>query len=224
MEYIFMQKELPEVRKKRLSLLNNIVLAANYIDIIVYYAILCYSNYLAVPVDKAIFDEKGWFWSYIIARYAVGGLQLLSGIFLLISVFVIRSFLVEQGLKDQVNHQAMIIHSVSFSLYNLAIVVYYAFYFNYELQLTASSFKSALYAWTVTTYTNFFAQLCLIWIFLQFRTKKERDTNAINLDDVKCSVVRIEEFEDMLPKNDAISKDTSSLLGNEPEIQKVEED
>lgn len=64
----------------------------------------------------------------------------------------------------------MTMHAVSFTLYNLSIIVFYVIYFiklsnkneEKEYQLTHNS----LIAWTVTTYLSFVAQLCLNWIFL----------------------------------------------------------
>jgi hypothetical protein len=124
----------------------------------------------------------------------------------------------------------MFVYSLSFTLYNLSIVAYYAVYLNFELQGTNESWNLALVAWTVTTYTNFFAELCLIWIALQFRIKaKDRSGTQALLEDVKCSVVRIEEFDAMLPMHDDrdMSKaQTASLLEShqeEPEVQHYED-
>lgn len=167
------------------------------------------------PID----DGGALFWFYILSRYSVGLLQLISGIFLLAAVFLIRSFLIEQGLKDQVNHKAMMIHSVSFSLYNLAIAVYYVVYFFFEANQNASTWQYALIAWISTTYTNFAAQLCLIWIFLQFRNKKSAAVSDVNMDDVRCSIVRIEEYEEVLPLDNITKTGTESFTGDEPELQ-----
>lgn len=91
----------------------------------------------------------------------------------------------------------MIIHSVSFSLYNVAIIVYYAELYVYDSAgQTPESIHNGLIAWSFVTYTNFVSQLCLVWIFLQFRSKSEREVMQQNFDDVKCSVVRMDSFDE----------------------------
>ena len=67
----------------------------------------------------------------------------------------------------------MCLHSVSFSLYNLSIVVFYFFFYFYETVPYESPeaddvTHDTLIAWTVTTYTNFVASMFLLWIFLKF--------------------------------------------------------
>lgn len=86
-------------------------------------------------------------------------------------MYIIRSFLMNQGLAEQVNYKAMTIHSVSFSLYNIAVCVYYAELFVYDISQSNDATRNGLIAWTFVTYTSFVSQLCLIWIFLQFRSK-----------------------------------------------------
>jgi hypothetical protein len=230
MEYIFMQKEMPRNRKDRLELMNKILYALNIGVIVAYYFTLLTGNIVATKTDNETnlleITHPWWFWTYLTTRYSTGILQLVSGVFLLAAVFLIRHFLVEQGLKDQCNHKAMIIHSVSFSLYNLAIIIYYVFFFVFELRTaygTQSQIDTAwvncLIAWCVTTWTNFFAQLCLIWIFMQFRPKEEKEAiDNSAYDDVRCSVVRLQEFDEPIAQNRS-KANTDSLVGDEPELQ-----
>lgn len=104
MEYIFMQKEIPDGRKRRLELLNKICLTLNYGVVIAYYLTLFMGNYISVVyMEGESFlapDNPFWFFVYIFTRYSEGAMQLVSGVFLLLAVFKIRSFLIEHGLKD----------------------------------------------------------------------------------------------------------------------------
>lgn len=92
--------------------------------------------------------------------------------------------MVDHGLGNQTNYRNMIIHSLSFSLYNAAIIVYYIFFTVFQTTVEyietpdglvcnnprwETTWANSLIAWITTTYTNFVAQLCLIWIFLMFR-------------------------------------------------------
>jgi uncharacterized membrane protein YqjE len=123
-------------------------------------------------------------------------MQLISGIFLLIAVNKIRSFLIEQGMQKQVNYQAMYLHGISFSLYNLSIILLYTFYTLWLLDENPTRARNAFYVWIVTTYTNFIAQLCLIWIFLQFREKEEEAYDEMptveETNEERVTIVRLE--------------------------------
>lgn len=176
MQYIFAQTEMPDERKQRLTLMNKILFAANVAVPVIYYFTLCDTNIIGTRSgEDPIFYGGTWFWVYTVSHYSVGGLQLLSGMFLLASVYIIRSFLVSQGLSDQVNYKAMIIHSVAFSAYNLAIIVYYMELYVYDSGgQTTEAIHNGLLAWSFVTYTNFLSQACLIWIFLQFRSRSEK--------------------------------------------------
>jgi len=142
-----------------------------------------YANWLYSCCGIDILASKSRLIMYSAFRYSVGFFQLVSGIFLLIAVAKIRSFLVESGLTHACNYKSMSLHAVSFSLYSLAIVVYYAALFLLNLSYnnpntTPEQFYQARVRFYITTiivcYTNFAAQLCLIYIFLQFREKNDQ--------------------------------------------------
>jgi len=182
-----------------------VLFAANIVASIGYNFVLLYVNWVFVKENYEPLYNPFWFWAYTITHYSVGALQLVSGIYLLVAVYLIRKFLVDQGMRNQVDYQSMTIHAVSFSLYNFAIIVLYVGYFIYlQIPLDAPAdyrFKVTRYcliAWIGTTYTNFAAQLCLIWIFLQFRNKSENFNasprlSKAELETYRNTVVRIED-------------------------------
>jgi len=98
----------------------------------VYYLILFYINWAnqatgTNPSETNMF----WLWTYTISHYSVGALQLVSGVFLLVAVYLIRRFLVDTGMGNHVNYQSMTLHAVSFTLYNVSVVCLYLSYFYY---------------------------------------------------------------------------------------------
>jgi hypothetical protein len=107
MQYIFKQVPMPARRFRNLVMLNRTLFVANIAVPVIYSAILCYGNYTVVhtqPPISPIGKGGAWFWPYMISRYSVGTLQLVSGVFLLVAVFMIRRFLVLQGFRNQVNY------------------------------------------------------------------------------------------------------------------------
>ena len=240
MQYIFEQTAMPKDKKQRLNILNKCMFAANCLMPLAYNFILWYTNFVSTRLfikDPCStynpLNDYSWMIPYFITRYSVGGLQLVSGIYLLISVYIIRRFLLEHGLGSQTNHKNMIIHSLSFTLYNLAIIIYYIFFTIFETTTEylendgvkicnnprwSETWANSLIAWNATTYTNFFAQLCLVWIFLLFRPRAEeedfgRSMTVAELDEVRCSIVRIEEFDE--PIEEKVKANTESFLDEE---------
>lgn len=181
MPFIYDQAEQPESQVKRLKLLNTLMLAINIFVPIVYSLVLIYINIVEVrdgasPISTSVLV----FWTYTVSHDMVGVLQLVSGIFLLVAVFKIRSFLLGAGMRTQVDYKTMTVHAASFILYSLTIILLYAIYFVYTsmpddiiLQKKQTITRDCLIVWISTCYTNLIAQACLIWIFLKFRTKKE---------------------------------------------------
>ena len=75
----------------------------------------------------------------------------------------------------------MIVHALSFGLYCLCLIVFYYAFFNYRYKVSHQEspnkeklFRNWFLTWIVVTYTNFFANICLIWIFFKFRDQEER--------------------------------------------------
>ena len=108
MQYVFKQVQMPQNSQKNMALLNRLLLTANIAMPAMYAGILYYGNYKVVSTDRVVgpINQGGeWFWPYMFSRFSVGALQLVSGIFLLISVNIIRRFLVGSGMRDHVNYK-----------------------------------------------------------------------------------------------------------------------
>ena len=91
-----------------MALLNRLLLTVNIAMPAMYAGIVYYGNYKVVSTDRVVgpINQGGeWFWPYMFSRFSVGALQLVSGIFLLISVNIIRRFLVSSGMRDHVNYK-----------------------------------------------------------------------------------------------------------------------
>ena len=76
----------------------------------------------------------------------------------------------------------MTLHAATFLTYNIVVIVLFVGHYFYTVQTndaTAEQKKQVrrvcLIAWICTSYANFLAQLCMIWIFLQFRHRSEPD-------------------------------------------------
>lgn len=89
-------------------LLNRAMFVANIAMPLMDVSLVYYGNYEVVhtanevaPINRGGF----WFWPYLFSRFSVGALQLVSGIFLLIAVFIIRKFLVSNGMRNHVNYK-----------------------------------------------------------------------------------------------------------------------
>ena len=83
-----------------------ILLWANIIGPIVESIVLEYCNWTEKATGKNLISDETpfWFWAFTLTRYSTGFLQLVSGIFLLVAVAKIRSFLVSSGLSEQCNY------------------------------------------------------------------------------------------------------------------------
>lgn len=76
-------------------------------------------------------------------------------------------------MRDQCNIRSMTLHAISFSMYSAAVIAYYyALWYFVRSGNTAETLEELIHAvrqflitWTVVCYTNFAAQLVLIWIF-----------------------------------------------------------
>jgi hypothetical protein len=94
-------------------------------------------------------------------------MQLVSGVVLVVSIFMIRQFLVAHGLADEVNDKAMFLHGLSFSLYIVSVVAYDYYYYVYIYFSREDAQRDALIAWIITTYMSFLAQIFLAIILYQ---------------------------------------------------------
>jgi hypothetical protein len=68
-------------------------------------------------------------------------------------------------MSHKIDYRAMTLHGLSFSLYNLSIIIFYYFFYRYEHALLAEKPIIVIYdkerawfiAWITTTFTNFIA-------------------------------------------------------------------
>lgn len=99
-------------------------------------------------------------------------LQLVSAVFLISALIIIRKFLVANGMSENLNEQALFLHIGSFVLYISSLIVFDSYYWVYISQSdqpdSIKSQRHALLAWILTTYTLFIAQLFLVFIIYQF--------------------------------------------------------
>jgi peptidoglycan/LPS O-acetylase OafA/YrhL len=108
--------------------------------------------------------------------YLVGALEIVSGICLFYAVHQINKYVKESG--SSINKRALIVHSISFGLYLVGVIVMDGFYFNYQVKESVSSeaesarqrFMKAEVFWVCT---SFVAQLLLCAIFWQLGKVRE---------------------------------------------------
>lgn len=132
MPHIFNHEDMPTTKKRTMEWLFMIFLVINVVDPVVYYSVLFYGNWCSTKYDENPLEtEQFWAWTYGFTHYMVGTLQVVSGIFLLVAVYLIRDFMVNQGMRNQVNYQSMTLHAFSFTLYNISVVAFYVSYFVY---------------------------------------------------------------------------------------------
>jgi hypothetical protein len=68
-------------------------------------------------------------------------------------------------MSQKIDYRAMTLHGLSFSLYNLSIIIFYYFFYRFEHALLAEKSEMVILqkerdwfiAWITTTYTNFIA-------------------------------------------------------------------
>lgn len=236
MPYIYKQEKMPADKLKRRELTNQIVLALNIVFSLTYPIINYYDNLRTFNGQPNPIKESN-FWGdmFLLNRYSVGLLQLVSGVLLLYAVVMIRSFIVEKGMAGQINFTQMTIHAGSFLLYNFSIVFFYGSYlFYFERKKTATEeeipqlTRTLFISWIVVCYTNFVAQICLVWIFLQFRERQKEEQRAEPKPTIveNCSVTRISSLD---TDADEFNKDPeldarSLLINDEPTAIEIGED
>lgn len=78
---------------------------------------------------------KKTFAASIIVKVSVGALQFASGVFLGYAVVTIRSFLSKGISSKQINLRILVLHSLTFSLYMMSVVVFYVYFSLYYIHL-----------------------------------------------------------------------------------------
>lgn len=101
-------------------------------------------------------------------------MQLISAVFLISAIVIIRKFLVANGVGQNLNERALFLHIGSFVLYIASVIVFDFYYWVYiSKSIDERRQRHALLAWILTTYTLFVAQAFLIVILFQFGSTKQ---------------------------------------------------
>jgi hypothetical protein len=116
---------------------------------------------------------------------SIGVLQIISGVFLISSVFTIREFFKSKDASEVINTSNMILHAGAFGLYLLADVVYYiAMDLNVIWPENPQVVRFFDDACVFFIFANFMAQLLLVVIFWDLGRKElavDDDDSAVNL-------------------------------------------
>jgi hypothetical protein len=135
MPFIFTRTKVPKEKTKRLQLINSIAQCMNLFMTLAYNFTLFYNNWTVIKTGVLLTQTSDLMtFIYTVTHYSVGGLQLVSGVVLLVAVYKIIRFLFKQGLQKEMNYKSMIVNSVSFSLYNISVIVLYVAYLIYTLE------------------------------------------------------------------------------------------
>lgn len=126
--------------------MNKIFLQVNIWMPLVYYLVLLYNNWESTVAHYTPSEANDfWFFVYTFSHYSVGTLQLISGIFLAVAVFEISRFLVNKGMRSQMNYKSLIVNSLSFTLYNISVIGLYVPYLVYTFELTDQTSPNEIY-------------------------------------------------------------------------------
>jgi hypothetical protein len=177
------QMSVPEKKRKSLNVCYIFVFMLIIFSKAINSCTLVFINWSEKDTGKDILEEsKFWFWTYFISRYSVGVIQVFVGLVLLVAVYKIRKQLIDFGRGTQIKQTQMIVHALSFILYDLSILVYYVSFYIFTSKATTATpeelknlYRDSLITWICTAYFSFLSQLCMIWIFLQFRHRSEPD-------------------------------------------------
>lgn len=155
MPYIFKKQTVPEKTDKCKTAFFWLVTALNFASVIGYAAIVYADNNYMIKTGSELSPTRTAL--YLGLKYSVGFMQLVSGVVLVVSIVVIRRFLVAHGLAEEVNDKSMFLHGLSFSLYIISIIVFDYYYYVYIYYLALDHERDALIAWIITTYMSFLA-------------------------------------------------------------------
>lgn len=155
----------------RYNMLYWSVMVANIFSPTLYAAELGYGNLYSYSHGGVM--PGPWFNPvYLTTKYTIGLEQLVSGIFVIIAVVLIRKFLLGHGMESQVNYHKLGAQALLFVFYSISIVIFYYYLALYMSTEDEQTVRRALLAWIVTTYMNFFVQLAMIVIFMQLKSKR----------------------------------------------------
>ena len=118
-------------------------------------------------------ESTFYYWVTIAAAYAVGILNITSGIYLISSIFKIRRYLKSKDIPELVNTKQMLLHGGAFGVYLLMSMYYGA---TLTLVLIEKSKRTRdIYEEATVSYilANFVSQCLLIVIFWELGYKVE---------------------------------------------------
>lgn len=176
MPYIFKKETVSEKTEKCKNTIFWVVTALNFLSVIGYAIIVYADNNYTLKTGENLSPARQQL--YLGMKFSVGGMQLVSGVVLVVSIFMIRQFLVAHGLADEVNDKAMFLHGLSFSLYIASVVAYDYYYYVYIYFSREDAQRDALIAWIITTYMSFLAQIFLAIILYQLGQTKQRQESV----------------------------------------------
>ena len=96
MPYIFKEIDIPEETERKKSLLFWGMAAINEIFIFIYCLIVFIDNIKLYKTEQNLSHSE--LYKYIALKYSVGFWQLVSAVFLIVAIVMIRKFLVTNGL------------------------------------------------------------------------------------------------------------------------------
>ena len=96
MPYIFEQKLLPKTIERNCSMLNISALALNIFSSFMQAITLVIFNLKILNGN----ESPAWLNTYVVFRFSIGIEQLISGIFLIAAVILIRRILINKGLRE----------------------------------------------------------------------------------------------------------------------------
>jgi hypothetical protein len=170
MPFIFKKEPVPEKTELSKTIVFWVVTGLNFACVIAYAAIVYSDNKYTLTTGYNLSPERTAI--YLGLKYSVGFMQLVSGIVLVVSILMIRRFLVSHGLAEEVNDKSMFLHGLSFSLYIISIIAFDYYYDVYIYYDRPDHERDALIAWIVTTYMSFLAQFFLAVILYQLGQTK----------------------------------------------------
>lgn len=131
----------------------------------------------------------------MVAQFADGVLQTFSFVLLCFGIVKIRSFIVQSGMRNQINTRMIVLQSIAFGSYLIANVLLYVeiIVFSNDQNKTKGLIIAVLLVYIVANFLAFVTQFSLIVLFLEIGKKKENTQpkqviNAVSVVDEPARV------------------------------------
>lgn len=131
----------------------------------------------------------------MVAQFADGVLQTFSFVLLCFGIVKIRSFIVQSGMRNQINTRMIVLQSIAFGSYLVANVLLYVeiIVFSNDQNKTKGLIIAVLLVYIVANFLAFVTQFSLIVLFLEIGKKKENTQpkqviNAVSVVDEPARV------------------------------------